>query len=163
MSSGSGLLVLLLVGGGTVLILLWKLAGVLVMRVSERLVTGRFRAAESLLEHGRIPEAWLARIQSSELRGIAARVFFRNGAGRDERAHRTVMRMLNDLARYFAGSPFFDTPETKTHFLQRLKDLRAAWQDLPWQELLSRYGPGSAPLPTDGTRTSPHDPPVSTP
>ncbi len=124
-----------------VLIFLLKYSGVLVTRLSERFVTGRFRAAQSILEEGRIPEAWRKRIHARVFHGFAARLGLQDRDRMENRAKRMLLGMLEALITYFGSSPFFDDPDTRKLFLEKLAAVRDSWRQKSWKEIATPYAP----------------------
>jgi hypothetical protein len=52
-----------------------------------------------------------------------------------------ALGMLGSLIRYCRHSPFFDTPETRALFLERLESIRADWRGTGWRGIVARFAP----------------------
>jgi hypothetical protein len=125
-------------------IFLLKYSGVLVTKLSERFVTSRFRAAESLLKEGRLPANWSERIHARVFHGIPARLGLRVRDQLENDAKRMMLGMLDGLIKYFGNSPFFDNPDTRTMFLERLEAVRESWRQKSWEEIMAQYTPAGS-------------------
>lgn len=105
------------------------------MHWSARLVESRFRAAESIANEERVPQEWLRSFRRRLDRieragGSEARV-----ARSVERARRRCLRRVDDLMRFFEGSPYVDTPSVRHQLLRALQSQRERWEGEEWLAL----------------------------
>jgi len=126
-------------------VFLFKFAGILTTRLSEKFVTTRFKAAESLLEEEKLPQAWLIRIRRTAFRGRWARLKPRTLAEMEEDAKEIALQLLEGLTKYFEKCPFLDTPETRLLLIDRLTALAENWRAKDWRDIVQLYAPQAAP------------------
>ena len=103
-------------------------------RVADVALTDQFRAGEAIVE-GRIPARWVTKIKRRlALRGVLRLL------GRDASAEELVLAKMDGLLRFFERSPFFENAETRSLLLTQLRETRAGWTEMTWDELLSACG-----------------------
>jgi hypothetical protein len=91
-------------------------------RVSQ-FVNARHKAAEAILEDGRVPADWAREARSRQHRPKAAR--------------RHLQRRLKALHKYFQNSPLVDGEDTRRVLLAALEDASEKWEEAPLERLLS--------------------------
>lgn len=126
-----------LAGVGLFVYLMIKLVRRLAIRFSQG-VEANVRAAESIVNDERVPEAWAApyRQQIENLRrnvGTEAEI---ERAGR--RGHKDCLHRLDQLAHYFEKSNLVDSAESRHVLLKGLQRQRARWVAGGWQYVLKR-------------------------
>ena len=102
-------------------------------RVADVALTSQFRAAEAIVAE-RVPAHWVAQIR----RRLSLRALFRL-FGRDATAEELVMAKIDRLLRFFDRSPFYENPETRQLLLTKLRETRARWSEMTWNELLQEF------------------------
>ena len=108
-------------------------------RMSERFVTSKFRAAETLLEDGRIPEGWMEAVERKVFRDWLGRP--REEATSESSAREALLEMLDRLIKYFEKCPFFDNPETRELMLSRLREIAESWRAKEWAQIVQEGAP----------------------
>lgn len=99
-------------------------------RVADVALTDQFRAGEAIVE-GRIPALWVAQIKRRQaLRGVL-RLF-----GRGAPAEELVLAKIDKLYRFYEKSPFYENAEVRELLLTELRETRARWAGMTWEELL---------------------------
>ena len=104
-----------------------------------RYIESRFRAAECIVNEGRVPEAW---VRSFHRHVDAVR---RRGGTADEmaqasrRARKRCLRELDSLMRFFQGVTFVDSLATRDVLIQALQRERNRWAAEEWYPPM---GPG---------------------
>jgi hypothetical protein len=99
---------------------------VYVRRVADVVLTGPFRAAETIVD-GQLPHKWAAQIN----RRLALLRFLR----RDVTGTELALAQLDKLSRFFAKSPFFESERVRVLLLTQLWETRERWADMTWEEL----------------------------
>jgi hypothetical protein len=90
-------------------------------------IEGQFRAAEAIVSHHRIPEAWLKR---SRIRpGASPRA--------EDRAKALYLKKLDAMIGYFCSCPFVNGEESREVLLEELGAVRNAWEGCTWAGLLA--------------------------
>ncbi len=128
-----------------IFVFLFKFAGVITTRLSEKYVSTKFKAAESLLEEEKLPRDWLDRVTRKAFRVQWLPLKRRTDSEMEEDAKEMMLVMLDGLTKYFEKCPFLDTPETRTLLLDRLNALAANWRSKEWREILATYAPQALP------------------
>ena len=122
----------------TFFLLLVKLIGSYIGRVSERLLTGRFRALEALVEHDTIPIEW--RRQAEKIKqSRSPRWPFGTQHSPDEAAKSFLLKKIRSLRGYFETSPFVESAETRTLLLEQLDEIAHRWEASNVGDILSNY------------------------
>jgi len=117
------------------------------MHWSGQLVASRFRAAEHIVEKGTAPEEWVGLYR----RKIEAIRLAEGDGDRVERvilrARRRCTRKLDELIRFFQGTPFVDTPGARHLLVRRLQDQRGRLETEDWRAFLGLEtgAPGEGP------------------
>ncbi len=113
---------------GVVAILVLVLAMVwLANTLTDRLVGSKHRAAEYIVNTGKVPPAWLGR----RYRADQAPDPQREAAARND-----VLRRLDALIVHFGHSAMVEDEETRDVLLGELYRARTAWQTRPWREIV---------------------------
>ncbi len=101
-------------------------------------VEANVRAAESIVNDERVPEAWAApyRQQIETLRRSVGSEAEIERAGR--RGHRDCLRQLDQLAHYFEKSDLVDSAESRHVLLKGLQRQRELWVAGGWQYVLEQ-------------------------
>lgn len=103
----------------------------------------RQRAAQCIVEEGRVPEEWARpyrrRLDSLQRKGGSPAEAERIG----QRAQARFLRQLDDLTRYFERARCFDTEETRRLVLRSLEERRDQWAAAAWQDLLGHPAPAA--------------------
>jgi hypothetical protein len=87
-------------------------------KLTARLVTDHFRAAEYVLEHHQAPEAWLSSLQ------------------RDAKAR--LLTRLDKLIVFFETCPYFEDEDSRTDLLGQLRIERQQWETKPLEALVAK-------------------------
>jgi hypothetical protein len=104
-------------------------------------VETRMRAAESIVNHNRLPEAWLRRDRER----IAA--IRRSGKDQEEidrvgrKAVASSLRQIDGLIKFFETSPVLDSAESRETLLSSLREKRTLWAAERWQNLVDATNP----------------------
>jgi hypothetical protein len=97
-----------------------------------RYIESRFRAAECIVNEGRVPEAWVRtfyrRVDAIRRRGGTADSMEQEG----QRLRKRCLRELDSLTRFFQGGTFVDSPATRDILIQSLQDERSRWAAEEW-------------------------------
>ncbi|MCY4082759.1 MAG: hypothetical protein OXF54_21135 [Caldilineaceae bacterium] len=101
-------------------------------------VEANVRAAESIVNDERVPEAWTApyRQQIETLRRSVGSEAEIERAGR--RGHKDCLRQLDRLVQYFEKSNLVDSTESRHVLLTGLQRQRERWVAGGWQYVLER-------------------------
>ena len=106
-------------------------------RVADVALTDQFRAGEAIVE-GRVPAQWVTQIKRRQtLRGVW-RLF-----GRDAPADELVLAKIDKLYRFYENSPFYENAEVRELLLTELRETRARWAGMTWEELLLQADGGA--------------------
>ncbi len=126
-----------LAGVGLFVYLTITLVRRLVIRFSQG-VEANVRAAESIVNDERVPEAWAApyRQQIETLRRTVGSEAEIERAGR--RGHKDCLRQLDRLVQYFEKSNLVDSTESRHVLLTGLQRQRARWVSGGWQYVIER-------------------------
>ena len=124
-------------GVGLFVYLMIKLVRRLAVRFSQG-VEANVRAAESIVNDERVPEAWAApyRQQIETLRRTVGSEAEIERAGR--RGHKDCLHRLDQLAHYFEKSNLVDSAESRHVLLKGLQRQRARWVAGGWQYVLEQ-------------------------
>ena len=116
----------------------------------ERSIVDKYRAAECVVNEGRVPEAWTGGYRERIAKLRAA------GASRDDleevgrRAQEHCLRELDALVRVFQTSRAVDSEDTRRVLLDALQQRRDQWATESWEALIEAGLPHSDACPTDG-------------
>lgn len=100
----------------------------------------RMRAAETIVNHDRLPEAWLRRDRES----IAA--MRRSGRSQIEidqagsKALAGSLKRIDDLIRFFESSPLVDSAESREVLLHGLREHRRRFAEQGWAAVFDTSG-----------------------
>lgn len=124
-------------GAGLFLYLMMMLVRRLTVRFSQG-VEANVRAAESIVNDERVPEAWAApyRQQIESLRRAVGSEAEIERAGR--RGHQDCLRQLDRLVQYFEKSNLVDSAESRHVLLTGLQRQRERWVSGGWQYVIER-------------------------
>ena len=124
-------------GVGLFVYLMIKLVRRLAVRFSQG-VEANVRAAESIVNDERVPDAWAApyRQQIETLRRTLGSEAEIERAGR--RGHKDCLHRLDQLSQYFEKSDLVDSAESRHVLLKGLQRQRARWVAGGWQYLLEQ-------------------------
>jgi len=110
-------------------------------KLTERMMTDRFKDANAILNDKVVPKRWIDGIEKKifEPNPVAALVDrFRDlPQDRETLAKERLMLRLDKLTKYFEKCPFFEDPESRKVMLEELEEIRAKWEPKPWGELAS--------------------------
>lgn len=109
--------------------LLYKATSSVLGSVLGKTVHQRHKAAEHIIETGRLPASW------------------QSECAKKSDAKACALGRIDDLVKYFERAPVFDTEETRRELLSDLEHARETWESLSWEEL-TREPDGDAS--TDG-------------
>lgn len=111
--------------GVVAILVITRFAAVLMNVVGERAIGSKHRAAQHIVETGRIPPQWL------EAKARAA------GATTDVQdvARRAAIEKLDALIAHFTTSPLVEDEETRQLLLGQLNQAHTAWRERPWHEI----------------------------
>lgn len=107
---------LLVIMSVAVILVIVRLAAVFMNVVAERAIGSKHRAAQVIIETGKVPPQWVA-------------------AGGGDAARRAALARLDALIEHFKTSPLVEDEETRQILLGKLGDARQAWQARPWHEI----------------------------
>ncbi len=126
-----------ILGIGLFLYLTMMLVRWMTVRFSQG-VEANVRAAESIVNDERVPEAWTApyRQQIEALRRSVGSEAEIERAGR--RGHKDCLRQLDRLVQYFEKSSLVDSTESRHVLLSGLQRQRARWVAGGWQYVIER-------------------------
>ena len=106
-------------------------------RITERILTGHFRALEAIGELDKRPQEW-----GDELKKMAEQgtVRTRQGTKRwEDEAKPFLMKKMKILRNHFEKSRFLEGPETRQILLSSLDEIRDRWNDSELLEILKHY------------------------
>ncbi len=109
----------------------------LAARRLEETVRENLAAMNEIVEHDRLPEAWLHTYRQQMGALIAAGAADNEKARLERRARRYALRRLDALLRFMERRATFDGPESATFVLQALDAARRCWASADWQLLLT--------------------------
>ena len=118
-------------------LLLVKLMASMLGRITERILTGHFRALEAIVELDKMPQEW-----GDELKKMAEQgtVRTRQGTKRwEDEAKPFLMKKMKILRNHFEKSRFLEGPETRQILLSSLDEIRDRWNDSELLEILKHY------------------------
>ena len=118
-------------------LLLVKLMASMMGRITERILTGHFRALEAIVELDKMPQEW-----GDELKKMAEQgtVRTRQGTKRwEDEAKPFLMKKMKILRNHFEKSRFLEGPETRQILLSSLDEIRDRWNDSELLEILKHY------------------------
>ena len=118
-------------------LLLVKLMASMLGRITERILTGHFRALEAIVELDKMPQEW-----GDELKKMAEQgtVRTRQGTKRwEDEAKPFLMKKMKILRNHFEKSRFLEGPETRQILLSSLDEVRDRWNDSELLEILKHY------------------------
>ncbi|MAZ53696.1 MAG: hypothetical protein CMO31_06735 [Trueperaceae bacterium] len=118
-------------------LLLVKLMASMMGRITERILTGHFRALEAIVELDKMPQEW-----GDELKKMAEQgtVRTRQGTKRwEDEAKPFLMKKMKILRNHFEKSRFLEGPETRQILLSSLDEVRDRWNDSELLEILKHY------------------------
>jgi hypothetical protein len=99
-------------------------------RVANMAITDQFRAGETIVNDGRVPDKWVAQINRRLAGGAIRRS--RHEVGGIELA----LDKLDRLYRFFENSPFYENAEAREQLLKQLQEVRGRWEEMTWDELV---------------------------
>lgn len=105
--------------------------------IMQRQVEARIRAAETIVNDGVVPAAWLQpyrqRLAMLQQRGGSAADRVRLG----RQIQQQCLHQVDDLIRYFQGGAFVDSPYTRDILLEALQQQRRRWATQEWQTFVA--------------------------
>ena len=110
-------------------------------KLTERMMTSRFKDANTVLNEKTVPKSWIDNIERrvfnpNSLSSLLLR--FRDVPDDKETlAKNALMLRLEKLRKYFEKCPFFEDPDSRTVMLEELKSILAEWEPKAWSELVS--------------------------
>ena len=114
-----------------------KLMASMMGRITERILTGHFRALESIVELDKIPQEWGEELKKMAQQGT---VRTRQGTKRwEDEAKTFLMKKMKILRSHFEKSRFLEGPETRQILLSSLDEVRDRWNDSELIEILKHY------------------------
>ncbi len=126
-----------LVGVGLFLYLMMRLARRLALRFSQG-VEANIRAAESIVNDERVPDAWIApycqRIETLR-RAVGSEAEIERAG---QRGHKDCLRQLDQLVRFFEKTNLVDSAESRHVLLKGLQRQRERWVTGGWQFVIER-------------------------
>ena len=102
-------------------------------RVTEKMMNGRFKDVETIINNKSVPETWIEQV---EIREQFLRMFYLNSPNRKEKEKKLIINRLEKLIKYFKKCPFFENPESRSSALDTLEKTRIDWGNK--QELIDR-------------------------
>ena len=103
-----------------------RLAAVLMNVVGERAIGSKHRAAQLIIETGKIPPQWITpSLRASE-----------STADAQDAARQAAIVKLDALITHFTTSPLVEDEETRQILLGQLSQARTAWHERPWHEII---------------------------
>ena len=118
-----------------IVIFIFRLALRFASYLAKRMVERRFRTAEVLLKEKKLPDGWARKAVGTE------RTPATMAPPQEERARRILLKLLDDLTRYFETSPLFDTKETRDLMVRKLDVVYEDWQKRSVREILRQPHP----------------------
>ncbi|MCH2667395.1 MAG: hypothetical protein MKZ59_05440 [Deinococcales bacterium] len=118
-------------------LLLVKLMASMMGRITERILTGHFRALEAIVELDKMPQEW-----GDELKKMAEQGTVRTRQGTkswEDEAKPFLMKKMKILRNHFEKSRFLEGPETRQILLSSLDEVRDRWNDSELLEILKHY------------------------
>ncbi|MBX3011719.1 MAG: hypothetical protein KF832_09425 [Caldilineaceae bacterium] len=123
------------IGMGLIFALI-SLSFVWLQRQAGRQFEEKFQDANHIAQSERPPPAWRAHtrqlLQENQARGQRTAQLDRVG----NRAKKRYLRQLQALIGFLENGRFYDSLATRQELVDRLKDIHAQWQQLPWEELI---------------------------
>ncbi len=116
-------------------VLTLRLAVILMGRIAGKYVGGKHRAAETIVNTGKIPNEWSDKLKKrissvSKTQGSSKKIL-----GMEKRAKTTVLKKVDHLIDYFKTSPLVEDKETKKILLSELQKARHLWEEKDWEEI----------------------------
>ncbi len=87
-------------------------------RLTSRLVTNHFRAAEYILEHHQAPKTWMRPTKAPD--------------------KPQLLSQMDKLITYFEACPLFEDEDSRTLLLTELRAEREGWKEKPLELLISK-------------------------
>ena len=115
---------LVIVGVAAILVVI-RLAAVLMNVVGERAIGSKHRAAQLIIETGKIPPQWI--VAGSRAAGSTIDA--------QDAARQVAILKLDALITHFTTSPLVEDEETRQLLLSQLHHARQAWSERPWHEI----------------------------
>lgn len=121
--------------------LLYKGTHVVLGSALGKTVRARHKAAEEILNTGNVPAEW-RRDYDKRRRKHAG-----SGSGPEDapdsnvlwrlhaQAKKQALKRMDDLLKYFARAPVFDSEDTRKELIQELRDVQARWKESDWAEM----------------------------
>jgi hypothetical protein len=122
----------------SIFLLLIKLLASFTGRLSERMITGYFQSAESLLERDILPADWSARI-TTIAKWEANRERLNGLVPLREAAKPYLMKKIKKLYKFLEKCPFLESAETRDLLLSRLEVVIDRWEKSDLSEILHYY------------------------
>ena len=106
-------------------------------RITERILTGHFRALEAILELDKMPQEWGDELKQMAQQGT---VRTRQGSIRwEDEAKPFLLKKIKGLRDHFEKSRFLEGPETRQILLGSLDEVRDRWKNSELLEILNYY------------------------
>ena len=90
-------------------------------KVVGRIVNDRHKSAEYIVTTGKAPTSWTKRPAARRAGG--------------DRLRASLLKRLNEMTRYFAVAPVFETDEARGLFMAELKKTRERWSTAPIEDI----------------------------
>ena len=107
-------------------------------RMTERSLTGKFRALDSLLEQDTLPNEWVDQIKKMATHGTV-----RTGSGSfsawEPAAKIFLLKESKQLRQFFVKCPFVEHEETRALILDRITTVIERWEQEELKEILAHY------------------------
>jgi len=107
--------------------LLLKFSLMLMGRIVVRQVTAKHKAAEEIVNEGRVPRAWASKTRRE--------IFLkRSNSKTQDKTKKKMLKRLDNLIQYFRSSPLVKNEETRAILLDKLRQTRTSWEKEKWEE-----------------------------
>lgn len=114
-------------------------------RVIAVAVEARMRAAETITNEERIPEAWIASYLAKRDELVARGAEPGRMADLGRKAQADCLKKLADLTRFFENDPIVDSTESRLVLHKALQKAKKTWQDAGWEYFLGQHPVGAEP------------------
>lgn len=123
------------------LLFMFKFLGPAVTRVTERMVTGHFQVAESLLERDELPKMWGDHVRDMASRGSVRRYIVR-AIPWQIAARSYLTRRIQKSRDFFSRCPFVEDEETRKAVLAQFDEIKQRWENQRVEDILEGYNLG---------------------
>jgi len=117
-------------------VLILRLAVILMGRIAGRYVNDKHRAAEEIVNTGKVPKRWSNKLEK-RIPLVSNSHQLKKALKMESRAKTIILKKMDNLIKYFKTSPLVQNKETKEILLDKLLRARKDWKEKNYKEIIA--------------------------